>query len=303
MAPGTLALRGFFRQTGYTVLAAVDEVVMPTVRQVIADPARQAQIGDAFRTSAVKFGAGIWSYSRMVGMPFPAGLAALSTAFTRLYDDLMDLHADDGMDERFQQLFEGAEPCPASDLESLAYRLFQAAQESAGRSVADGIYADLRLLHQWQVRSRGQRGGRLSEAELMEITAGKGGLGLVVLFGLAHPGITTAQREVVLEAGIVGQMLDDQHDLPVDRLDGISTPATTGRLNAWQLAGRTARLGRRLRLAYGRKAAPLTGLFFLYQMGLIFRSLHVTGRYRPLGGTPWKILTGRTHDIPPLSRP
>ncbi len=299
LAAGLPVIWRFCRQDGHEILAKVDEVVMPLVDKTIGDPHLRDWIRGAFQTAAIKFGAGVWGYSAMAGRPADLGLIALSTSFTRLYDDLMDHGADETLDDRFEQLVEGRRPAAAGDLEQLMQELFLAIESAAQPSRPGQFYTDVAEVHRWQRRSRRQRRDRsITSTELREITRGKGSLGVLVLYTLGRDEVPDDERELIRHIGAVGQMLDDQHDLPIDRQDGIATPATCGHVGAWKVGGEVARLGAQLRQHFGaRRARSFGSLLFLYQAGLIFRRERMRRTYPPIAATPWRILIGRTRDI------
>src|SRR5215813_920028 len=126
LAAGLPVLWGFSRREGHRLLLSVDEHVMPVVHRWVSDPDDRAWIRAAFRTAAIKFGVGVWAYTKMAGRPVNFALIALSTAFTRLYDDLIDHAPDDGLDDRFDELLRGGCPAPMDELEQVLYDLFQA---------------------------------------------------------------------------------------------------------------------------------------------------------------------------------
>jgi hypothetical protein len=299
LAAGLPVLWHFSRQEGPAILDAVDREVMPLVREMVPDRDEQEWIRGAFQTAAIKFGIGMWRYARMAGQPADISVIVLATAFTRLYDDLMDHGDDHELDDRFEMLLKGEDPVPSGRLERLMHGLFHAIVSAA--RPGEMFYRDVADLHGWQRESRRQREDRLITAtELRDITWAKGGLGILVLYALGRQSVPGPERDVIEDIGAVGQMLDDQHDLPIDLMDGISTPATTGHWTAYEVGRETRRLAGRLREHFGaRKARHFNGLLFLYQAGLITRRLRLTKRYPPVAQTPLRILFGLTRDVTP----
>lgn len=276
---------------------------MPIVRRVLDDPLAIEWIRGAFHTAAIKFGIGIWGYTRMAGRPVDLRLIALSTSFTRLYDDLIDHSPEDGLDGRFEELLNGGRPAPRSTLERLMQELFLAIEAVVAPRRTDPFYADVARVHAWQVRSRRQRaGGEVSFTELTQITRGKGGWGILVLYTLGHTEVSPRERDLIEHIGAVGQMLDDQHDLLADITCGITTPATLHRVGARELGREVADLAGRLNGAFGpRRARAFRGLLFLYLAGLTMRRRTVRRRPPPVATRPWLILLGPTRQVIPAS--
>lgn len=299
LATGLPTLWRFSRRDGHEILAHLDTAVMPLVHRTIDNPELRSWLRGAFQTATIKFGVGMWGYAAMTGRPADVRLIALSTSFTRLYDDLMDHGADESVDDRFAQLVQGELPSAVSQLELLMHELFRAIEAEARPRRPGSFYADVTQVHRWQRRSRRQRlDPSITPAEVRNITRAKGSLGILVLYTLGREDTHESERDIIRHIGAVGQMLDDLHDMPIDRQDGIMTPATAGHIRAWQVGGEVARLAARLRRHFGqRRARAFNGLLFLYQAGLIFRREQVSRRYPPVATTPLGILIGRTRNV------
>ncbi len=301
LARGLHAIWRFCRGDGRKILTAVDGTVMPLVEETVRDTRDRDWIRGAFQTAAIKFGLGMWGYNKMAGRPVNPELIALSTSFTRIYDDLIDHHPDQGIDQRFTELLAGLRPTAVDDLERLMHRLFIAIEEAVAPPRPGQFYSDVALVHHWQSRSRRQkRADGITPEELQEITRGKGGSGILVLYTLMYSDISEDERDLITAIGSVGQMIDDQYDIPVDTMDGISTPATTG-ISQISALGREANgLAGRLRRHFGSKAARIfIGLLYLYLAGLSIPRPTRPERYSQLATTPFGILIGKTHDITP----
>lgn len=300
LSAGLGVVRRFSRHDGWRLLHVVDQAVAPLVRQSLTDPAMQERALAAFRIAAVKFGVGIWAYATMAGLRPNLELIALSTAFTRLYDDLMDHGLDHSLDDRFERILHGGNATPSSELERLMHALFHAWMDNAGR--CEGQFLDdFSTLHGWQRVSRRQREDKsITAPEVDAITRAKGELGILVLYRHGRTSVDDDERKIIAHIGAVGQTLDDLHDLAVDRMDGIRTPATMGHAGVWRAGRETARLARRLRAYFGAHAArDFNGLLFLYLAGLVFRRSTIKRRHPPAARTPFRMLIGRTHNILP----
>lgn len=213
--------------------AAVRRARANAVRTMAAfDLTARPMIGDAALASvlaswSVKGAHLIAAWCRLAGLPFPAGSAVLGCCFARIYDDVLDDRATDrATGDRLGALLAGDTFVPQSSLERLLTRLYS---ELSGRLGGDGAHPVRRALvelHRYQLLSR----PGAPATTLHEMTLGKGGLSLLVLFGLAGRDMPAADRALVFELGGCLQMIDDYQDRDADRRLGIPTLATEGRL-------------------------------------------------------------------------
>ena len=250
------------------LVPAYDRAVLPLVERTVPDAKERRRIHATLLGTGVKVGFALWGYASMARVPFDAELAVLGSSFTRLYDDLVD-HGDRAdLDEDLASLFAGEPFRPHSRLEELLLLLHDAIAVRLPHPPDDPVHPLLRELHTFQLRSRAQRDPRLPLPEVLEITRGKGGLGMVALLSLLRPGMSAAERALLTELGYVFQLLDDLHDLPLDRAEGLTTSATLHAFSLTDLATRIRRLRFRFRTHYGT-ADPLTAHLALTLIGAL----------------------------------
>ncbi|MET9969270.1 hypothetical protein ABZZ80_25895 [Streptomyces sp. NPDC006356] len=140
-------------------------------------------------------------------------------------------------------------------------------------------------------------------AGIRQVVAGlvpKGGLGMVALLSLLRPGMSEEERALLTELGYVFQLLDDLHDLALDRAEGITTSATLNAFSLTGLATRIQHLRSRFRTHYGT-ASPLTAHLALTLVGAPLaarRRAGHHGRPRPRTGS-LPLLFSRAGNIRP----
>lgn len=232
------------------------------------------------------------------GVSFDAELSVLGGSFTRLYDDLIDHRDREYLDTDLAGLFAGKPFTAHGHLEELLLVLHQAIDARLPHAPDDPVHLVPHELHACQLRSRAQRGPGLAPAEVLEITRGKGGLGMVALLALLRPGMSARERDILLEVGEVFQLLDDIHDFTLDRADGITTSATLGLCSLTDLATRVTALRTRFLDFYGT-AGPLSAHLALTLIGVPFapRRRHRSPRgsgQRPL---PLRLLFSQVGNI------
>jgi len=108
-------------------------------------------------------------------------------------------------------------------------------------------------LHRYQVLSRQQKDPLISEEVLAEITLGKGGYGVVVLFSLMRPSMGAAEHQLIMELGGVLQLLDDYQDFELDRQNRVCTAATRRCLELSDISSRLCQLRVNFVDFYGRR--------------------------------------------------
>lgn len=228
------------RADAVATIAAFDR----SARPIIGDPALAAVL----RTWSVKGAHLIASWCRLAGLPFPAETAVLGCCFGRIYDDVLDDRAaDPATGARFGELVAGAPFVPRSQLEQLLTRLHAELSTRIGGGDSHPVRRALVELHRYQLLSR--PGGPATT--LHETTVRKGGLSLLVLFGLAAPDMSPADRDLVYELGGCLQMVDDYQDRDADRRLGIPTLATAGRLRLGAIVRRLRAVEAAARGRYG----------------------------------------------------
>ncbi|MEV0784442.1 class 1 isoprenoid biosynthesis enzyme [Streptomyces sp. NPDC050423] len=281
------------------MLRAFDRSVLPLVERTVSDATLRHTIQRSFMGTSVKVGLAMWGYATMARVPFDAELTVLGSSFTRLYDDLIDHCEREGLDSDLTALFAGGTFRPRSPLEALLLLLHSTIAARLPHSAGDPIHSLIRELHTFQLRSRAQRGSHISAAEVLDITRGKGGLGMAALFALLRPGMSEAERDILVELGEVFQLLDDFHDLPLDRVNGITTSATLGVLSLSDLATRIARLQTCCAEYYG-SAAPLSAQLALTLIGAPVAARDRRRRDSPNPKTdPLHLLLSRAGNIRP----
>lgn len=273
------------------------QAVEPIVREVFPEPERAAMIA-SLRGTALSFNVGIHAYARMAGRTCDGELVMLAGSVARLYDDMIDNGADPAIDAWAASLFRAGGQAASPD----RHRRLLAALYAEIRRRAPGAlwHTALLELHDYQVLSRKQRDPATAAAQLGKITAGKGGLACLVLFGLVHPDMSVPQRDVVMEAGEALQLLDDYLDQDADLSDGIATPLNRGEVSLTEVGARLLALRPRLAACYGRAAArPFTATLFLVLAADVLKR-HRRGRARRTGRSPLGLLlAGGNHAIPP----
>jgi hypothetical protein len=251
------------RRRARDYLATYEEVIAPIIRSTVDDPARRAHVAGVLRSAGVKLCFLIAGYAAMARIPLRVDLGVLAGAITRAYDDLLDDVGGDELDRRLAELFRGGSFHPANDLERLFHGLYREVERRLDRRPSDPIFAALRRLHEFQVRSRRQRDPRIPAGELDEITRGKGAYGTVVLLALTKPGMGEEELALLRELGAVLQQLDDCQDVELDRRAGVTTAATRGQLTLGDICRRLRELAPALRQHYGR-VRPLYAVVYVY---------------------------------------
>lgn len=285
-ARGWGSLARFLCADSRQVVRAFDRLVLPLVERTVPDDAPRRTIHATLLGTSVKVGFAMWGYASMARVPFDAELTVLGSSFTRLYDDLVDHGDREDLDTDLASLFAGEPFHPRSRLEELLLLLYDALAVRLPHPPDDPIRSLLRELHAFQLRSRAQRDPGISLPEVLEITRGKGGLGMVALLSLLRPGMSGPERDLLSELGHVFQLLDDLHDLALDRADGITTSATLNACSLTELAARVQGLRSRFTDHYGT-ARPLTVHLALTLVGvpLVTRRRAGRGPVRPRTGS------------------
>lgn len=229
-----------------------DRFVQPLVEATVSDPARRTHVTAALRAAVTKLGFLLAGYADMAGVAFREDVAALAGAVTRLYDDLIDEFGGDKLDERLAVLFAGGPFVPCSDLEDLLYKVYRELERRIGRDPADPVFTALRAMHDYQTRSKRQQDPAIPAAVLAEITEGKGGNAVVVLFGLMRPAMNEPETRLVWRLGGLLQLLDDYQDVVLDRRTGLTTAVTRGDVTLSEICRRLRELRPAMRAHYGR---------------------------------------------------
>jgi hypothetical protein len=251
------------RRRAAAYLAAHEDIVSPIISSTVDDLVRREHVAGVLRSAGVKLCFLIAGYTAMAGIPLRVDLGVLAGAITRVYDDLLDDIGGDELDRRLAELFRGGSFHPTNDLERLFAGLYREVERRLARPPSDPIFAALRRLHEFQIRSRRQRDPRIPPAELAEITRGKGAYGTVVLLALARPAMGEREIALLRELGAVLQQLDDCQDVELDRRAGVTTTATRGDLTLGDVCYRLRALAPALRAYYGR-VRPLYAVVYVY---------------------------------------
>jgi hypothetical protein len=301
LAAGVPWMVPFFRHDAHQVLAAFDLDVSPMICGALDEPGYRARVLVACRVGSVKTGFAIWCYARMAGEPFDPCLAAMAGAFSRLYDDLLD-HGDDvGFDERFSAFLADGRPRAADGIERVLYECFDAMRRRLARPPTDPVFRAVAEAHRFQVLSRIQRRADASDETIDDIIGNKGGYGALVQFGLVRAGMGGEEASVVWRIGSVCQLLDDQHDLAVDRAQGIVTGATSGRVGPLDVAREVMRLRAQLAAHYGAaRTRRFSGLLCILLAGLLVRRREPWSPEPEVPAGPWRMFKGHSYTVTPV---
>jgi hypothetical protein len=232
-----------------------ERVVKPILEDTVRDQPVRYQIHDALLAVSTKLSFLIAGYAAMASAQFHIELAVLGSSLARVYDDLFDEVGGPGLDDRLAELFHGGEFAPVNDVELLFLHLYREADARLGRSADDPVYSSLIGLHRYQIMSRQQKDPLISPEMLTEVTLGKGGHGLAVLFAMMRPSMGAAEHRLIMELGGTLQLLDDYQDFELDRRNGVYTAATCHRLDLSHITSRLSQLRLALVDFYGRRQA------------------------------------------------
>ncbi|GIJ26416.1 hypothetical protein Vqi01_15780 [Micromonospora qiuiae] len=255
----------------------------PLIDRSIAGTRRRREVYRILLSTSVKVCLAMSGYAQATNVAFQAHRAVLGSSFTRVYDDLFDNYDSPDMDQRLTVLFHGGPFQPRSDAESLLLALYATIDADLRGEDCEPVFSALRDMHTFQVRSRQQRSSVLSRSDLRQITRGKGGLGTTALFGLLRPGLSPEDRRLLLELGDVLQVLDDYHDVSLDRANGIATEVTAGTITLSEVAERIGWLRAEFRARWPRcRRDRLFGMLFMMLVGALVSHRHDRHR-KPAG--------------------
>lgn len=305
-------VRGFGRVAEYIVVDAprvirtFDTTVKPLIDSTLTDdPILCQNTYNALLATAVRVSLAIRAYARMADVEFDAPLAVLGGAFTRVYDDLFDHFYDPGLDERLAELFRGREVRPQCSAEALANVMYRAIVQRLARADDDPFFEIVRRLHDFESASCRQLDPLTSAEEVRRITWGKGGYGVQALCSLLRPGLVGREADLVMELGHVLQLIDDHHDVAVDRAEDVVTSVTLGDATLAALATRIRRLLADLRAHYGRtKDRQLAATLFIMLIGA-YISHHGPKRpppaspAQPAGRNVWRLMFAEAGHMAP----
>lgn len=249
-------------------IQAFDATVKPLIDASLADdPTLCQDTYDALLATAVRVNLAIRAYATMTDLEFDAPLSVLGGAFTRVYDDLFDHYYRADLDERLTELFRGGPFQPQCGPETLACAMFHAIVERLGRRYDDPFFTIVRRLHHFESASRRQLDPLTSVEEVRRITRGKGGYAVQALCALLRPELATPEADLVMELGYVLQLIDDHHDVAIDRAAGVVTSVTLGDATLASLAAQIRRLRASLRTHYGRRDRQLAAMLYIMLLG------------------------------------
>lgn len=273
LALGWPSVYRFVRREVGEVIEVFNRAVGPLVDHCVDEGRRHREISRILLSSSVKGCLAMSGYAQAVGIAFQTDRAILGSSFTRVYDDLFDNFRSPSLDERLTVLFDGGSFHPQSDAEAVLLGLYRAIEVALRREESDSVYTALRRMHRFQIQSRQQRGRGVSGEELREITRGKGGLGTTALFGLLRPALSPDDQRLLLELGDVLQVLDDYHDVALDRAENVVTEVTLGTATLVGTSRRIARLHREFHGRYprGRRDRLFGMLFMMLARALLHR--------------------------------
>ncbi|MFG2053066.1 class 1 isoprenoid biosynthesis enzyme [Micromonospora sp. NPDC048930] len=288
LAVGWPSVYRFVRREVDDITDVFDQTVRPLVDRTIDGSRRRREVAQILLSTSVKVSLAMSGYAQATGIAFRADRAVLGSSFTRVYDDLFDNFRSPRLDERLTVLFEGGPFQPRSDAEALLLALYDTIETALRGEDAEPVYRALRGMHRFQIQSRQQRSAAVSGHDLRRITRGKGGLGTVALFGLLRPALSADEQRLLMELGDVLQVLDDYHDVALDRGAGVVTEVTLGTVTLVETSRRIGWLHREFRRQYPRcHRQRLFGMLFM----MLARALvhHLVDRHRsgtPLRGGP-----------------
>jgi hypothetical protein len=230
-----------------------ERIVKPVIEDTVKDLQIRNQVHDSLLSASTKLSFLIAGYAAMTSAQFQVELSVLGSALARLYDDMFDEVGGQYLDERLAELFSGGDFSPVNDAELLFLHLYRETDQRLGRRGDDPVYSSLIGLHRYQIMSRQQKDPLISQEMLTEITLGKGGYGMAVLFCMMRPSMGAAEHELIMDLGGTLQLLDDYQDFELDRRNGVCTAATRHGLELSHITSRLSRLRLALIDSYGRR--------------------------------------------------
>ncbi|OEV29722.1 hypothetical protein AN219_14850 [Streptomyces nanshensis] len=286
---------------------AYERVVAPFLTETLTDPGERERAETSLRAMSVKFGLAMLAYARLTGRAPRPDVAVLAGGVTRLYDDIIDGGGDPSADARLADLLGNRPFTAGTEAELLLGRLVYEIERRLGHTPDESLLTALVSLHEHQVLSRRQREADVPVDVLEKITSGKGRAANLILCGIVHPGLDSAERELAMDLGEALQSLDDYMDADLDRAHGVTTLATLGVSTLPQIAQRLRAIRPRLVACYGRRlAGPYCGmLYFLLLKSWVGRRLPVFGRLasRPARNSAVLAFLSRGADALPPSGP
>ncbi|MEU1887634.1 class 1 isoprenoid biosynthesis enzyme [Micromonospora rifamycinica] len=295
LALGWPSVYRFVRRDIGEIIEVFDRTVGPIIDASVTGVGRRRQISRVLLSTSVKVCLAMSGYAQATGIAFRADRAVLGSSFTRVYDDLFDNFRAPDLDERLTVLFDGGSFQPRSDAETMLLGLYRAIEAVLRREDSAPVHAALRRMHRFQIQSRRQRGSAVSGRTLRRITRGKGGLGTAALFGLLRPALSPLDRRLLVELGDVLQVLDDFHDVALDRAAGVTTEVTSGSITVIETGRRIGDLYREFhhRHPAGSRDRLFGMLFMMLAGGLVHQLID---RHRQRSGT-------LTRPCPPAAEP
>ncbi|MFR9780225.1 class 1 isoprenoid biosynthesis enzyme [Micromonospora sp. MS34] len=281
LAAGWPSVYRFVRHEADEIIDVFDRTIRPIVDRSIDGERRRREISRILLGTSVKVCLAMTGYAQATGIAFQADRAVLGSSFTRVYDDLFDNFRSPRLDERLTVLFEGGPFEPRSDAEALLLELYRTIEAALRQEESEPVYSALRGMHRFQIQSRQQRGPVVSGPDLRRITCGKGGLGTAALFGLLRPALSPAEQRLLMELGDILQVLDDYHDVALDRAEGVVTEVTLGTVTLVETGRRIGSLRREFRRQYPRcRQDRLFGMLFMMLARALIHHLQDRRRHR-----------------------
>lgn len=237
--------------TGRHLEAAYHRTVQPVLAAQIAD-AHLDEVSNQLRAWALQGGYLLASYSRLVRTTDTDDIAVAAASFTRLYDDVLENAASDGVADRMGALFAGHEVVAHDELEQVIVALFRLLETGVPRASRERLFSELRALHRLQIEPVSVSVSRPA-TDIAAIVRAKGGAGMVILGGLIQPNRDERDIEILRDLGALLQLIDDYDDVIED--GGLLTTATMGGLPLTQLIDELQSLSTRLSAAFGRRRA------------------------------------------------
>jgi hypothetical protein len=278
---------------------AFDRVVRPVVDTVVRDPAARARAVVALRSAGVKLGFLAQEYAVLAGRPPRLELAVLVGAITRVYDDLFDRSGGRDLERRMHCLVTGSAFRAVNQAEALFAGIYREILGRLDRARDAAVFEAFAQLQAFQVRSWEQLRPGVADSAVDEITRGKGGYGMVVLFSAVAGPMRAGEATLVHDLGAVLQLLDDYQDVDSDVRAGVRTAATRGAAPLAEICGRLGVLEADFRRCFADIRPLYSVLYATLWMSFIRRRLPFLGAVM---GTPRGALSTLLRRPAPLER-
>ncbi|PWW66695.1 class 1 isoprenoid biosynthesis enzyme [Actinokineospora spheciospongiae] len=278
------------RRRAVEYLAVFERVVVPVVTAAVDDPVVRERVVDALRGPGVKLTFLAAAYAETAGLPLDVEPTVLTGAITRVYDDLFDHFGGPDLDNRLDSLFRTGDFAAANDVEAVFAGLYRAVRERVDPAALELLLGELLELQAYQVRSREQTDPSVGFSSVLDITRGKGGHGMVVLFGVATGPLHWRESALVRELGSVLQLLDDYEDMEPDRAAGVRTAVTLGGISLGGICAGLREVADGFGARFGRRRPMFTIVYAALWMSYLRRRFPRPGGRSPVARHPLSTL-------------